>query len=123
MPICKLCNKRFPNKIKIDGKVRTLSSRSYCLECSPFGKHNTRPVTKELLKLNGKKYCTKCKKNYPLDVDYCPIHKYSKGNNKGEPFKLKIRRSKIHFCKLGRNSYKKAKKLEGGENGEISKHI
>jgi len=42
--ICKKCNKNFPYQIKIEGKVRNLGSRKYCLECSPFGKHNTRTI-------------------------------------------------------------------------------
>jgi len=44
MPICKKCRKKFPNRIKIDGKLRVLSSRKYCLECSPFGIHNTSKI-------------------------------------------------------------------------------
>lgn len=31
-----------PNRIVIDGKQRVLCKRKYCLECSPFGEHNTR---------------------------------------------------------------------------------
>lgn len=38
MPICKKCGKSFPNSIIIDGKRHYLNGRSYCLECSPFGK-------------------------------------------------------------------------------------
>lgn len=40
--ICEKCGKEFPLKIKIDGKVRNLCNRKFCLECSPFGCHNTR---------------------------------------------------------------------------------
>src|SRR5581483_400042 len=29
-------------KIRVDGKVRNLQNRKYCLSCSPFGAHNTR---------------------------------------------------------------------------------
>ena len=42
MKICKICSSQIPCLMKIDGKVRNLSSRSYCLKCSPFGEHNTR---------------------------------------------------------------------------------
>lgn len=42
MRICQKCGKEFPSKIKIDGKLRILSSRHYCLECSPFNQHNTK---------------------------------------------------------------------------------
>lgn len=43
---CKKCGKEFPNWINIDGKKRNLCKRKFCLECSPFGKHNTRDLTK-----------------------------------------------------------------------------
>lgn len=57
MPVCKLCNNSFPNRIKIDGVVKSLSSRKFCLSCSPFGERNTR----NLLKSNDKfKVCPKC---------------------------------------------------------------
>ena len=44
MPICKKCNSRFPNRTNIDGRKVNLSSRKYCLDCSPYGKHNTIPI-------------------------------------------------------------------------------
>ncbi len=43
MPVCKQCGNSFPNMLKIEGKLRILNSRKYCLTCSPFGLHNTRP--------------------------------------------------------------------------------
>lgn len=45
MPVCKKCGKSFPVHVKIDGKDRNLSARKFCLECSPFGKHNTRNLS------------------------------------------------------------------------------
>lgn len=39
--ICEKCGNSFPTKIKIDNKVRNLCNRRFCLECSPFGCHNT----------------------------------------------------------------------------------
>lgn len=42
MPTCLNCKNPFPNRKIISGKIRILNSRKYCLECSPFGKHNTR---------------------------------------------------------------------------------
>ena len=39
--ICLACGREFPAKMVIDGKVRSLYRRSFCLECSPFGEHNT----------------------------------------------------------------------------------
>jgi hypothetical protein len=42
MPSCRKCGADFPNRIRIDGKWRTLNRRKYCLACSPFGIHNTK---------------------------------------------------------------------------------
>lgn len=47
MPICKKCSLRFPRSLKIDGKYRNLGNRSYCLSCSPFGKHNTAKIERQ----------------------------------------------------------------------------
>ena len=43
MRVCKNCKEEFPFLVVIDGKVRNLGSRSFCLKCSPFGSHNTKP--------------------------------------------------------------------------------
>ena len=37
MPTCKTCGCNFPNRVKIDGKPRNLSSRRHCLDCVPRG--------------------------------------------------------------------------------------
>jgi hypothetical protein len=39
--VCKACGRPFPAKQVIDGRVRSLYRRSFCLDCSPFGGHNT----------------------------------------------------------------------------------
>lgn len=44
MPICQKCNRFFPFIVEIGGRKRNLSSRKYCLDCSPFGKHNTKKL-------------------------------------------------------------------------------
>lgn len=41
MKICLKCHKKFPFLIIIDGKRRNIQRRKYCLDCSPFGEHNT----------------------------------------------------------------------------------
>lgn len=38
---CRRCGAPFPAKAKINGKVRSLYRRKFCLVCSPFGAHNT----------------------------------------------------------------------------------
>ena len=42
--ICAACGKPFPAKQVIDGRVRSLYRRRFCLECSPFGTHNTSKI-------------------------------------------------------------------------------
>lgn len=44
MKNCANCQNPMPATIVIDGKRRNLCCRRYCLECSPFGVHNTRRV-------------------------------------------------------------------------------
>jgi len=41
MPNCENCKEYFSSKILIDGKIRNLQRRKFCLTCSPFGQHNT----------------------------------------------------------------------------------
>lgn len=41
MKICENCGKEFKTTIVVEGKKRNLQSRKYCLDCSPFGSHNT----------------------------------------------------------------------------------
>lgn len=66
MKTCQLCSKQFPIWIKIEGQNKNLSSRKYCLDCSPWGFHNTRkisiPVTSSKSSIEAKeKFCNKCK--------------------------------------------------------------
>lgn len=44
MPLCSNCGEAFPNSLIVDGKLRILNRRRYCLVCSPFGRHNTRKI-------------------------------------------------------------------------------
>jgi len=44
MPVCLKCGIAFKNRVVIDGKPRNLGGRKYCLTCSPYMKHNTRPI-------------------------------------------------------------------------------
>jgi hypothetical protein len=60
MKICQLCNKEFPLWVKIEGKRRNLNNRKFCLECSPFGSHNTVDFTKPKEPFGEGKLCPKC---------------------------------------------------------------
>lgn len=44
MKKCEKCGKDFPIRVSIVGKVHIINNRPYCLECSPFGQHNTRQL-------------------------------------------------------------------------------
>lgn len=38
---CQSCGRPFPAKVVIEGVMRSLYRRRFCLDCSPFGAHNT----------------------------------------------------------------------------------
>lgn len=66
MKLCKKCGNEFPNRKEIDGKIRVLNSRKFCLECSPFNTHNTKNFLnpnhiENINKNGGKKQCSICK--------------------------------------------------------------
>lgn len=42
--VCAACGTTFAAKEVIDGRARSLYRRSFCLDCSPFGAHNTAKV-------------------------------------------------------------------------------
>lgn len=71
MPTCRKCGTLFPNWIKVDGQSKLLSSRKYCLDCSPYKKRNTRNLEKEAaiasdpVELPSEKICLICKNNLP----------------------------------------------------------
>ena len=51
---CKKCNNLIPYRVVVDGVQRNLKNRKFCLSCSPFGKHNTKDITKT----SQKKVCS-----------------------------------------------------------------
>lgn len=55
MPVCKNCDKEFPNWTTIEGRRKNLSTRKYCLQCSPWGEHNTRKLGRHSDSVGGKK--------------------------------------------------------------------
>ena len=64
MKNCKKCGEQIPAKIVIDGKQRNLQKRKFCLECSPFGKHNTRDLNSEPSQGLGPRPCSLCGNTY-----------------------------------------------------------
>ncbi len=60
MPTCANCQNYFPNTMKIEGKPRNVQHRKYCIMCSPFGLHRTRPIGFVSAVSAGKKKCFRC---------------------------------------------------------------
>jgi len=60
MKICELCGSEFPVWTIIDGKTRNLNKRKYCLDCSPFGIHNTKQLRSALPKTENKTVEVNC---------------------------------------------------------------
>lgn len=105
MPICRKCSNSFPNRVKINNKVKNLSSRIYCLDCSPFGRHNTKILDgkerKNRKKLEGAKcICIVCDRNY--------IYSRNKGHRKDICNSCSVTKSK-------RKTKEKAIQYKGGK--------
>lgn len=69
MPLCNNCHKDFPNRIKLNGITRNISNRKYCLDCSPFGQHNTRQMHISS-KMPETKECRRCSIIKPKEEFY-----------------------------------------------------
>lgn len=61
MPVCKKCQIKFPNRVVLDGKIKSLCSRKYCLMCSPYGSKNTKQLE---LNQDYNCICNKCNRKY-----------------------------------------------------------
>lgn len=71
MPICLKCTNEFPNRKVIEGKKRNLQNRKYCLECSPFGEHNTLKIhDPKVYLIQDSRFCPCCKSDKPTDDFY-----------------------------------------------------
>jgi len=65
--ICQKCSKEFPMYVVIDGKKRCLSSRKFCLDCSPFNYASK--------KQNDYLICPDCNRQLTQDDFYFKKHK------------------------------------------------
>lgn len=98
--ICKKCSKQFPVNIKIDGKIKSLSRRSYCLDCSPLNSRTKITDTE--------RRCAKCEKTQSI-TEY-----HSRGPNKGTRGKCK-RCVKLEVNDLIRNVKQQCVDYKGGQ--------
>lgn len=65
---CKACGASFPNWVLIDGVRKNLRARSYCLDCSPWGAHNTKRLSVyRVVNDVEHKLCPNCEEWKPLD--------------------------------------------------------
>lgn len=67
--VCGNCQQEFPNSVVIEDKRRNLRNRRYCLQCSPFGTHNTRKLER-VSTVPGHQICTRCDALLPLNDFY-----------------------------------------------------
>lgn len=58
--VCPKCESKVPTFVWVDGKKHNCQRRKYCLECSPFGEHNTKRLESELTRKT--KNCPDCGK-------------------------------------------------------------
>ena len=105
--VCKLCSKEFPTWVLIDGKRRNLSKRKFCLDCSPFGQHNTKDLSEEYLggTCSSKRICQMCNRSYL----------YNRADRKGHQSRIC---ASCVVTKWRRNTKLKAVALKGGRCSE-----
>jgi len=77
---CLKCGSYFPTSMKINGVKKKLNRRKFCLDCSPFGKRNTRNLL-----------------IHELGVQKCSICKEVLSNKNS--YKRKNRKDKFAYCK------------------------
>jgi hypothetical protein len=64
MKKCLKCGNEFNNRIIVNGAIKVVNRRKYCIECSPFGKRNTKRIHLPPLDKNSKKQCPQCGKKF-----------------------------------------------------------
>lgn len=91
MPTCKLCGIYFKNLLKIDGKIKRLQARKYCLQCSPYRQGNNKDLTKQPFDFK----CSKCliiksSDNYYGKSKVCRLCHTIKSNERKRAFKAML---------------------------------
>lgn len=66
MPTCKKCNTSFPNRLMINGKMKFLRNRKYCLVCSPYLSLN-----RKKLEISDNCTCKDCGKEFIYKRGHC----------------------------------------------------
>jgi RecJ-like exonuclease len=60
MKICKKCGSTFQSSAWVEGKRKSLTTRSYCLNCSPYGKYKGYEIRKSNSNSPKEKQCPIC---------------------------------------------------------------
>jgi len=94
--ICQKCNTSFPIKIWIDGKQKNLQKRKFCLECSPFGTHNTRNLCNP--KSLDTKTCPICSKLYSHKGTKCNSCRVSEWRRNKKKQLVEYKGGKCQIC-------------------------
>lgn len=118
--ICKKCNTNFPSSMKIDGKLKILSSRKYCLDCSPYKEHNTRKLEISL-EIPDYKICPQCKENkskrkYHSRTDRKGLAYYCKKCANSNAWKKQYKQGLIRKLKLIKLFDSKCQKCDYNKN-------
>lgn len=92
MKVCQKCGEKFRTFVYVEGKERNLQRRKYCLKCSPFGKHNTRDLTKPPKK-GGPKY-----KDFTEEFKQRLINNYNKRRKQFKEKSVQIKGGKCIQC-------------------------
>ena len=108
MPTCQNCKEDFPNHVLIENKRKNLCNRKYCLNCSPFGSHNTKKIHE---KTNGK-ICPHCKKEKDLN-EFHVRNRYGKKDSEPSTY-CKVCTQKL-TVERGRDLKRQAVEHKGGK--------
>lgn len=54
MPTCRKCQTYFKTWIKVDGVMKNVAKRQFCIDCSPYGVRNTTPLDRPQHLVNGR---------------------------------------------------------------------
>lgn len=116
MKVCVNCKKEFPCWILVEGKRKSLQKRKFCLECSPYGKHNTlsleRFLKQKIKTVPEKQICTRCKLDLP--INFFGVH-VRKRNAKLQIFAYCKKCDSNRFRKRKRDIKEKAVEYKGGK--------
>lgn len=97
MPICLKCNNHFLRRVMINGKKRNLQRRKYCLTCSPFNKHNTKPLHDNIIIIDG---ITLMLRNQGQCQECGRIYAWPEGKRSGH------RKTKCNSCHVNARRFK-----------------